>query len=112
VSQYDLYGGLPPHERNSETSREAAKQIEPSAQTLRQRILCEITARGAHGMTCDEVEVALAMRHQTASARIRELFLKDQIVSRGTRKTRSGRPANIWVKKTTSPDFLAILKGA
>jgi hypothetical protein len=48
------------------------------------------------GATCDEIELMTGMRHQTASARIRELYLKDRIKTVGKRQTRSGRMALIW----------------
>ncbi len=76
------------------TSHEAALSVAPSAATLRGAILARIKDTG--GMTCDEVEVDLAMRHQTASARIRELTLGNLIREGGERLTRSGRKAIVW----------------
>lgn len=59
-----------------------------------------IEARGENGATCDEIEVELALRHQTASCFIRfltqDFFLKD---SGQKRRTRAGRQAIVWVKK-------------
>jgi hypothetical protein len=49
-------------------------------------------------MTCDEVEVICKLRHQTASARIRELFVQSRIKDSGQRRlTRSNRTAIVWV---------------
>lgn len=93
---YDLYDGTPPHERASATSHAAAKSIVASADTLRARVLFAISK--LHGATCDEVEEATGMRHQTCSARVRELFLKGMIRdSEARRKTRSGRTAVVWL---------------
>jgi len=48
------------------------------------------------GLTCDEVEELLHIKHQTASARIRELALTKRIEPIGGRPTRSGRKAVVW----------------
>jgi len=93
----DLYGGRPPHERDS-TSEQAADEIAPTALVLRERVFRFIAAAGSMGATDDEIELALGMRHQTASARRRELVLKGRIVDSGTlRKTSSGRYAHVWI---------------
>ena len=97
MSQYDLFGGLPPHVRESETSREAAISVKEDALTLRGRVRDTIVPR-AHGATCDEVEVLTGLRHQTVSARVRELALTGEIVNLGERRlTRSGRGAVVWM---------------
>jgi hypothetical protein len=58
------------------------------------KILLELYERG---MTDDELEVTLKMRHQTVSACRRGLVKKDLVVPSGdTRPTRSGRKANVW----------------
>jgi predicted transcriptional regulator len=46
--------------------------------------------------TCDEVEAALGMTHQSASAAVNKLMRLGLIVANGTRKTRSGRAAKVW----------------
>lgn len=80
-----------------ETSIIAARSVAESADQMRSRVLVAI--REAGGATCDEVEVSLGFRHQTASARIRELQLEGKVYDSGTRrKTRSGRPAVVWVE--------------
>jgi predicted ArsR family transcriptional regulator len=52
-----------------------------------------------HGdATCDEVELALRMRHQTASARFTEMHKSGFVEYNGkTRPTRSGRSAHVYV---------------
>ena len=83
-----------PH-NGTETSRDAAESIGPHAGSLRSMILGFIR-KAENGATCDEVEAALSMSHQTASARIRELMQKKLIYHDGQRKTRSGRMARIY----------------
>lgn len=100
------YGGRAPAE-DEDTSREAANRIEPTRQTLRHLVLAFITACGSWGATDDEIEEALDMRHQTASARRRELQLMEKVFNPvdgfdliGRRRpTRSGCPAKVWVSK-------------
>lgn len=81
----------------SETSREAAQSIRGCAGKLAAQVLAEIVR--LNGATCDEIEVSLSMKHQTASARMRELALAKQIVESGEKRlTRSNRNAVVWVK--------------
>jgi predicted transcriptional regulator len=89
------FNGEPPHVAGSDTSEDAAHQMRASAASLRAKVLRVLTERGPS--TCDEVEVALNMRHQTASARIRELAIAGRIVdSNVKRRTRSKRKAIVW----------------
>lgn len=94
---YTLYGGTPPHER-SETSRAAAESMRPHVTEIAERVLAHLVEVGDDGATCDEVEQALELSHQTASARLRELVLKGRAEDSGQRRTtRSGRKAAVWV---------------
>lgn len=102
---YDLFGHTPPptikYVRGSDTSQAAAESIEPSAASMRGRIL-NLIRHSENGQTCDECEVLTGMRHQTVSARIRELFESGHVVflsdgPEGKRQTRSGRDARIYV---------------
>lgn len=91
------YGGLPPFVAGSDISETAAVSVAETASTMRQRVLRYIHHCCFIGATCDEVEVALGMAHQTASARIRELAQMELIEDTGDRrKTRSGRSARIY----------------
>ena len=93
----DPYGGRPPFVAGSDTSEEAADSVEPTTESMRQKVLGLIRQAGPYGVTDDEVEVALGMRHQTASARRRELGLSGHVRDTGKRRpTRSGRSATIW----------------
>jgi hypothetical protein len=77
-----------------------------SAETSpRHRALIYRTIRdaGRLGMTCDEVEVALNMPHQSVSARIGELEQIGMIQITGTaRYTRYRRRAVVW--RAANPD--------
>ena len=83
--------------RGSCTSRAAARSLTDSALThLRQRVYGFVRDR-AQGATCDETEAALGLRHQTASARLRELFLAGWLfTTEETRLTRSRRRARVY----------------
>jgi DNA adenine methylase len=92
-----------------DTSIAAANSLSDSVDQLRSRVLVEIRERG--GATCDEVEVALDLRHQTASARIRELTVEDKIRDSGERRlTRSGRKAVVWRESTGCCSLDPVLK--
>ncbi len=91
----DVYGGLPGQQPVA-TSLDAAISMLGHVAGLRERVLRYVAACGARGATVDEIEVALDMLHQTASARARELVLLDAVyVSTLRRKTRSGRYARV-----------------
>jgi hypothetical protein len=83
------------------TSSEAYASIESDSAQMRYRVLREIKRRGEQGATCDEIERALRMIHQTCSARVRELFLRSEIEDSGRkRETPRGRRAIVWRVKT------------
>jgi len=93
----EAYGGLPPHEKGSETSRAAADSMVPKAGTLRALVFDFIRHR-VDGATDDEIERGLELRHQTASARRRELVISGHVRDSGfKRNTSSGRKAVVWV---------------
>jgi hypothetical protein len=99
------YNSMPPSVAGSETSRAAAESMVPCVAKIREMVRLQIVIMSQfQGATCDEIEVHLALSHQTASARIRELYLGGHIDYRrnadGTlvkRKTRSGRNAQVYV---------------
>ncbi len=65
---------------------------------MRRRILAYFTLCKTLGFTDDELEEVMNLRHQTLSARRRELVLQCRIKDSGLRrKTRSGRTATVWV---------------
>ena len=94
------YGGLPPFVRGNDTSEAAAMSKRSSAPTDRAEILAIFEGEDVgepEGFTCDEIEAITGLRHQTASARIRELVLMDRLcVTEQRRPTRSGRTARVY----------------
>lgn len=85
-----------------DTSIAAAAAAREMSRDMAWRILAWIARRGARGATCDEIEAGLGLLHQSASAKIRWLVLSDHLVDGGARrKTRRGRMAAVWVKKTS-----------
>ena len=89
-----------PYVKNSSTSKEAAKSMEKVAPAILWRVFGFIARQNERGATDDEIEAALDLRHQTASARRRELVLKGLVDDSGEkRRTRSGRNATVWVAK-------------
>jgi hypothetical protein len=92
------YPARPGFVSGSDTSREAAKRSDSSAGAMRTKVLSYIESLGPKGATCDEVEEVLQLKHQTASARIRELVIDEKLIDTGRRrKTRSGSSARIYV---------------
>lgn len=66
-------------------------------------IFAVIAGRGDYGATCDEIEVVLELRHQTASARCTELTLSKHIVDSGRRRlTRSRRRARVYIRASAA----------
>ncbi len=101
IQQGDMFGKpktMPPYVRGSDTSAAAAKSVASEVQTMKKKVEAFIKNKRWMGATCDEVEKALKMPHQTVSARIRGLFtdgrLKD---STFRRTTRTGRKATVWI---------------
>lgn len=83
-----------------DVQKDAAQTITPPTRegSCGARVHAFITSRGLQGATCDEVEAALGLPHQTASARVYDLAGGGQITADGqTRKTRSNRKARVWV---------------
>lgn len=102
--QLDLFGGVP-FVRGSDTSRAAAKSIEGIVGRLNRLILHAVADSREHGMTCDEAEVTLNLRHQTCSSRITHLQQTGAIVDSGRRRlTRSRRKARVYVIPRYAPN--------
>ncbi len=98
IRRIDEIGPTVPHARGSDTSRAAAASIRVTVSSKRGRVLAFVLERRAKGATCDEVEEALEMSHQTASARVYELRGAKLIVdSTNRRVTRSGGFAAVYV---------------
>ena len=100
MREQSLFDRTPGYVRRdaTDTSARAALSIAEFGPTMRTAILSYVVARRAEGATCDEIEQALNLRHQTASARVRELVeLGLLTVTPARRMTRSRRTAQVYV---------------
>lgn len=95
------YPSRPGFVRDSDTSEAAANSLDDADLGFLRGQIWRFIASRPHGATCDETEVALGLRHQTASARLRELFLGGWVFTGDEcRLTRSMRRAHVYrVKK-------------
>ena len=92
-----------PFVRDSETSKEAAESIRKDLGPMC-RIIRSTIASSMNGLTCSEIEEQLEMKHQTASARLRDLqkagFIEWKINPETgkhfRRKTSSGRWGKVY----------------
>lgn len=83
-----------PYVRDSATSKEAARRINPRIPGDNERILVALKERPD---TCDGLEERLGLKHQTCSARITGLVRKKRIVKTvRTALTRSQFPAHVY----------------
>jgi predicted transcriptional regulator len=91
------YPDRPGYVVGCDTSEAAADSLSDVTLTkLRMKVYSFIVDQ-PNGATCDETEAALNLRHQTVSARIRELALANRIYDTGRRRrTRSNRTARIY----------------
>ena len=89
--------GLPPFVRGSQTSKEAAKAIRPSAGTLSYIVLAFLFKRGEKGATDEEMQLSLRMNPSSQRPRRVELVQGRRVEDSGrVRRTRSGRKAVVW----------------
>lgn len=107
MEQIDMFSGRPPYRgavpyiAESETSKAASESMKESAASIRSKVFALICY--SDGMTCDEIEATTGLRHQTASARIRELVLQGHLFDSGRRRpTRSGRSAVVYVTRRSA----------
>lgn len=86
---------------STDTSAAAAASIAEIAPTIEAAVLERIRESAGFGQTCDEIEIAMVLSHQCASARLRALSLSGKIADLGERRpTRSGRKAIVWYAVT------------
>ena len=94
----EWYGGQPPHQAHSETSRSAADRAIPNAGTQRRMLFDFIVSRGSDGATDEESQRRLSMGANTQRPRRRELEQSGLVVNSGrTRLTTARRKAVVWV---------------
>jgi len=68
--------------------------------TQEQQVYDYVASRGARGATSEEIEMALDIRHQAASARLNSLSKRMSpplLMVGGYRKTRAGKDARVYV---------------
>ena len=82
----------------ADTSMSAWESAKQGASNMRQKIRRLIASAGYCGKTCEEVELELGIKHQTASARISELR-RDGLIVYGEqrRATSSGSSARVYL---------------
>lgn len=98
-----LYGqqGDVPYEAGSETSAQAAHALGDDERQRLEAVVYAVLA--AQPRTCDDIEGVTGLPHQTASARIRGLVLKGQVMDSGDRATtRHRRRAVVWRVRTAA----------
>ena len=79
-------------------SRIAYEAVIGATEFLRRRVEDAVRAAGPAGLTCDDLEAHLAMRHQTCSPRVNELVAQGRLLDSGQRRrTRTGRTAVVWI---------------
>lgn len=91
-----------PHRRaphnGRQTSRAAARRIEPISGRLCQQVLAAVRASGFRGMTRPELESALNMDGSTLRPRVVALLAAGALAEPGeTRLTESGRHASVLI---------------
>lgn len=86
-----------PYQQHSATSREDARSMENDARSQRQRVLDFIRDQGINGATDEEIQDGLNMNPSTQRPRRVELMKMGRIAINGTRKTKSGRLASVWI---------------
>jgi hypothetical protein len=95
ADEYTLYNGVLPHS-DDDTSLQAALSMRAISNNMREDVFDFIEEQG--DVIDEDIEKCLGMRHQTASARRRELVLLGRVKHSGTyRPTTSGRAAKVWV---------------
>ena len=96
------YRGLPPYQKGSDTSREAARSVARGAPTKRAEVYGYILARGKAGATDAEIEGGLSMLRQSVCGRRNELVTLGMIRDSGQRRTspHTGRRCAVWVVRT------------
>ena len=96
------YNG-PPSQPHSQTSRDAAEDIEPTVAGLRLKVLEYLRARRGFGATDEECQLFLSMNPSTQRPRRIELVNSGHVVqSDMKRKTSTGRNATVWLAKEFS----------
>jgi transcription initiation factor IIE alpha subunit len=102
MSDYYVEAPLPlftqraPSVNGSMTSAQAAESLGPQTLNALQRRVLELLKATPEGLTDEEMQRRLGMNPSTQRPRRIELARRGLIVTGGTRKTASGRNADVW----------------
>ncbi len=89
------------YQAHSDTSLDAAVEIQSDSNTLRGKVLRYLRDCGARGATDEEIQTALKLNPSTQRPRRIELTEMGFVVdSGGTRLTRSSRKAVVWLVRS------------
>lgn len=91
-----LFTRRAPAVNGSMTSAQAADSLGPKALNALQRRVLELLRATPDGLTDEEMQRRLGMNPSTQRPRRIELARRGLIVTAGTRKTSSGRNADVW----------------
>ena len=98
-----------PAHNHTETSKEAAVSIEDKLGPMC-RVVRSALADAPDGLTCEEVEVKTGLKHQTASARLKQLqdagyaeWRPDKNGNHRKRPNSSGRNAKVYFFSYATP---------
>jgi hypothetical protein len=91
-----LFAKPAPSARGSATSAAAADSLGPATLNALQRRVLELLQATPDGLTDEEMQARLGMNPSTQRPRRIELARRGLIVTGGTRKTASGRNADVW----------------
>lgn len=81
----------------NEQSKAAFTQIYPDLSDAQFKVFVEIKVTRDYGLTVDQISERMNTTPNAVSGRVTELRIKGKIVKKGTRKTRSGCSASVWV---------------
>lgn len=91
-----LFTQRAPSARGSVTSAQAADSLGQATLNALQRRVLELLMATPDGLTDEEMQTRLGMNPSTQRPRRIELARRGLIVTGGTRKTSSGRNADVW----------------
>ena len=98
IEQLELFSREPPAQRHSDTSVQAARDIEALASRLRREVHDYLVGCGEVGATDEEMQTFLGMAANTQRPRRVELCRAGLVVDSGRRRlTAARRRAVVWV---------------
>ena len=96
VESLPLFSPRAPAVRGSLTSAQAADSLAPKTLNVLQRRVLAVLEANPQGLTDEEMQTRLGMNPSTQRPRRIELARRGLVVTCGTRKTSSGRNADVW----------------